>query len=356
MKKILLKSLAFLLILALSITLIMVIIREVNQYKNAQKLILDGPNSINEQKYVEIGGIDQWITIRGEDRTNPVLLIVPGGPGSTYTIFNPLLRAWEKHFTIVQWDLRGAGKTFGKNGKEGSGLITFEILAQDGIKLSEYLCQYLEQEKLILIGSSVGSIIALNMAKQAPELFHAYVGTDQNVGADPNHVAYNLTLKAMKGAGDKKGLQKVENIGPDKSRWSREDFDQMNKLMASSMPDVPNMIFDLKIPSMNFSPDHSIRDIFDMFNGMNFSTDMLYDELMAFDVYELGLEFQVPFFIFHGDSDIITPASLAKDYFDEVVAPHKEFALINNGGHLAAFARPEQFLEELINRVQPIIK
>jgi len=271
-------------------------------------------------------------------------------------VFTPLLRSWEKHFTIVQWDLRGAGKTFHKNGKERSGVITFDILAQDGIELSKYLCQYLEQEKLTLIGSSVGSIIGLKMAKQAPELFHAYVGTDQNVGDDPNHVAYNLTIKALEDLNDKKRLQQAQNIGPDKLRWSRANFDKMNKLMANSMPEVPNMIFDLKIPSMNYSPDHSIRDIFDMFNGMNFSLEILYDELMAFDAYELGLEFQVPFFIFQGDSDIITPASLAKDYFDEVVVPHKEFVLIRNAGHLAAFARPEQFLEELINRVQPIIK
>ena len=356
MKRILFKSLIVLLLVVLAISVTALLIREVNQHKHAKKLVLEGPNTIEEQKYVEIGGIDQWITIRGEDRTNPILLTVPGGPGSTHTVFNPLLREWEKHFTVVQWDLRGSGKTFRVNGQEGSGSITFDILAQDGIELSEYLSRYLGQEKIILVGSSVGSVIALKMAKHSPELFHAYVGTDQNVGADPQSISYNLTLQALQTAGDTKSLEKVESMGPDKSRWSREQFDAMNKIMARSMPGVPDMIMDLKVPYMFYSPDHSISDIVDIFKGMNFSLDMLFDELIAFNAYDLGLEFELPFFIFHGDSDIITPIVLAEEYFDQVEAPHKEFAYIRDAGHLAAFARPEQFLDELVQRVLPIIQ
>jgi pimeloyl-ACP methyl ester carboxylesterase len=165
-----------------------------------------------------------------------------------------------------------------------------------------------------------------------------------------------MTLKALESSGDKKGVRKVEKIGPDKSRWSQEDFNKMNKLMTENMPNVPNMITDLKIPSMSSSPDHSIWDIIDIFNGMTFSLDMLYDELIAFDAHKLGLDFDLPFFILHGDSDIITPTSVAKEYFDEVKAPHKEFALIKKAGHLAAFAQPEQFLDELIHRVRPLAK
>ncbi|WP_153043293.1 alpha/beta fold hydrolase, partial [Bacillus cereus] len=157
-----------------------IVLRKRNQSKNAKELQINTPNSIIEGYYVKIGGIDQWITIRGENRNNPVLLLIHGGPASTYSIFSPLLRSWEKHFVIVQWDQRGAGKTFGKNGKEGSGTVTFNRRAQDGVEVAEYLRDKLGHRKVILIGSSVGSLIGIMMAKLRPDLFYAYVGTDQN--------------------------------------------------------------------------------------------------------------------------------------------------------------------------------
>jgi pimeloyl-ACP methyl ester carboxylesterase len=329
------------------------VLRKRNQRKNAQKLQINTPNSIVEGHYVKIGGIDQWVTIRGEDRKNLVLLFIHGGPASTYSIFSPLLRSWEKHFTIVQWDQRGAGKTFRKNTKDGSGTITFDRLALDGIEVTEFLCCKLGHPKVILIGSSVGSLIGAMMAKHRPDLFYAYVGTDQNA-PDPQHLTYKLTLDALSAAGNAKGIQFVEKMGPVPSQWSRKDFDQRNQFIVKAIRNVPNMIMDLILPSMLSSPEHKIRDIIDIFKGMNFSLDHLFDELLTFDFNKLGTRFELPFFIFQGDTDIITPTATAKAYFDEIEAPHKEFVLIQNAGHLACFARTDQFLEELINRVRPI--
>ncbi len=62
------------------------------------------PHGIAEERFVRIEGIDQWIGIRGENVENPVLLLIHGGPGSSCSIFTPLIRSWESHFTVVQWD------------------------------------------------------------------------------------------------------------------------------------------------------------------------------------------------------------------------------------------------------------
>jgi hypothetical protein len=40
------------------------------------------PNGIDEAKAVDIGGIRQWITVRGHDRRNPILLALHGGPAA----------------------------------------------------------------------------------------------------------------------------------------------------------------------------------------------------------------------------------------------------------------------------------
>ena len=61
------------------------------------------------------------------------------------------------------------------------------------------------------------------------------------------------------------------------------------------------------------------------------------------------------FFLFQGEADAYTMTSLAEEYFAEVEAPHKAFALIRNAGHFAAFTRPDQFLTELLTHVRPLV-
>src|SRR5690625_1139988 len=133
-------------IMAKSNVLTDILFRSRNKKKKAQKLKTN-PDGVYEAQYVEIGGIHQWVAIRGNQPGNPVLLFVHGGPGSPYSMFSPLISFWEEHFTIVQWDQRGSGKTFRKNSKNDSGSLTFDQLARDGIKLVEYLCSTLEQKK-----------------------------------------------------------------------------------------------------------------------------------------------------------------------------------------------------------------
>jgi pimeloyl-ACP methyl ester carboxylesterase len=156
-----------------------VLIRPLNRRWEAKKLIISAPNEVDEQRYVRIGGIDQWMTIRGENRDNPALLFLHGGPGAGHTMFNSLTRAWERHFTIVQWDQRGSGKTRRKNGPLGPRELTLMRLEEDGLQVVDYVRSYLNQEKIVLVASSVGSTFGLAMAKRRPDLFVAYVGTDQ---------------------------------------------------------------------------------------------------------------------------------------------------------------------------------
>ncbi|WP_088011085.1 alpha/beta fold hydrolase [Gottfriedia acidiceleris] len=335
--------------------LLELLLRKRNQRKNTKVLQINTDNSIVESGYVNIGGIAQWISIRGENRNNPILLLIHGGPASTYSIFSPLLRSWEKHFVVVQWDQRGAGKTFGKNGKEGCGTITFNRLAQDGVELTEYLTARLGHQKAILIGSSVGSLIGVIMAMLRPELFYAYVGTDQN-SPDSNNLLHEIAMNAVRTAGNTKGAQLIEKMGTDQSKWSRKDFDKRNRILVKAINGVPNMITDLILPSMLSSPEHKLSDIIYIFKGMNYTIDHLYDEIKTFDFKNLGMKFEIPVFIFHGDNDIITPTELAKVFYNEIKAPQKEFVLIKNAGHLACFARADQFLEELITRVLPLTK
>ncbi|MET3546655.1 pimeloyl-ACP methyl ester carboxylesterase [Paenibacillus favisporus] len=337
----------------MSNALVQIVMRKRNQQKNARLLRITASEGIAESGFVRIGGIDQWVTIRGENRRNPVLLFVHGGPGSVYSIFSPLLRSWEKDFTIVQWDQRGAGKTFRRNGKQGSGSLTFDRLAKDGIELSEYLSGKLQQTKLILVGSSAGSLTGIMMAARRPDLYHAYVGTDQNA-PDPEHVGHRLLLEAFRATGSKKGAELLERMGTDPSTWNSRDVDTRNRLMVKAIRGVPNMITDLIMPSMLSSPEHTMKDMSDLFKGMKFSAEALHEDMVRFDFDKIGYRFELPVFIVQGDSDFITPTATAKAYYGRIDAPYKEFVLIHQAGHLACFSRPEQFYAFLQNKILPL--
>jgi len=69
-------------------------------------------DSIAVLEKVTLGGSEQWITIRGKNRNNPVLLFLAGGPGGTQlAATREQLKKLEENFVIVNWDQPGAGKS-----------------------------------------------------------------------------------------------------------------------------------------------------------------------------------------------------------------------------------------------------
>src|SRR5829696_7415064 len=151
--------------------------RKVRQRQVANALEITTPNGIVEQRFVRLGGTDQWIQIRGEDRDNPVLLVLHGGPGWPNAVFTLPLRPWERHFIVVQWDQRGAGKTFRRNGKAGTGPMTFDRRVSHAIELIEFVRGHLGVDRVIVLAESMGTLTGLPLAKRRPDLVHALVAT-----------------------------------------------------------------------------------------------------------------------------------------------------------------------------------
>jgi pimeloyl-ACP methyl ester carboxylesterase len=328
------------------------LIRPLIKRRNARKLIITQPGGIREEQFVPIGGIEQWVTIRGQDRSSPVLLILHGGPGSPYTPFNSWLGEWEHYFTVVQWDQRGGGKTFRKNGEAATGPLSFDKLASDGIELVEHLCAHLGHKKIILLGSSVGSFIGLLMIRHRPELFYAYVGTDQT-GPGVPEASYALTIDAARRVGDKKGVAALRTMGDNPSAWTYQQYLRMNQIAIHASTSVPHMVNDLMLPALLFAPDYKMSDILAVQTGMEYSASQLFAEMKTFDFDALGYGFDLPFFVFQGEGDLITPAATAKAYIAHIQAPQKAFVPLQGAGHLAEFCHPHQYLQELVKYVLP---
>jgi pimeloyl-ACP methyl ester carboxylesterase len=173
--------------------------RAYRQQLGARALAIQSSNGVEEGMYVKIGGIDQWIQIRGEDRSNPVILFVHGGPGGSTLPMSSGWQPWAKYFTVVQWDQRGAGRTFRMTGESVAATMTLAQMTQDGVEVAEFLRAYLHKDRIVLIGHSWGSFLGIHIVKQRPDLFHAYVGTGQVVGRQTFEKQFDLVVARLKG-------------------------------------------------------------------------------------------------------------------------------------------------------------
>ncbi|AWZ07467.1 MULTISPECIES: alpha/beta hydrolase [unclassified Streptomyces] len=329
--------------------------RALRRAQAAKALRIDSPQGIDERGFVRIGGIDQWISVRGEDRANPVVVEIHGGPGAANSIYTARTRSWERHFTLLRWDMRGAGKTFGRGGPEGQGEATFERLYEDVLEVTHHARRLLGAERVVLLANSYGSAFGLRLARAHPELYSAYVGTDQNIhtgGRDTS--AYDALLERLRAAGKHKQVARVEEIGPDPYAWTPRQQATYAKLCAQSDPLTLDTIKKVVLGSMWLSPLHSLRDLRDFFKGQSFS-ERITGGTAGFDDRAEGTRFEIPFFVFQGEYDVLTPTASAHAYFEEVEAPVKHFAVIEGCSHFASFRRPDRFLDLLLTHVRPLL-
>ncbi len=328
--------------------------REFVRARNAREYAITTPNGIDEAKYVEVGGIQQWITIRGENRTNPVLLFLHGGPGDATNPWGYAgFRLWLTRFTVVQWDQRGAGRTFGRNRDAPRETITLARMTQDGIELADLLRKQLGKDKIVLVGHSWGSILGVHMVKARPELFYAFVGTGQ-VGdpAASYTVAHRELLKKAEAVHDERAVRELREVGPPpyvdgrgygvQRRWSNL-FEGADAFIASMVG------FALT------APGYTLRDVNDWFDGQMVSGERLVGQSSALEARTLAGDFAVPVFVIQGAEDFTTPTSLARSFVDSIRAPAKAFVTIE-GGHFAVFIKPKAFLDQLVPRVLPLTR
>jgi pimeloyl-ACP methyl ester carboxylesterase len=311
-------------------------------------------SAINEQAFVSIGGIDQWISIRGDNRDNPVILVLHGGPGVSNAPFAPAFLPWEKDFTIVEWDQRGAGRTFGRHGPDGAGVLSIDRLTQDGIELTQYLRSHLQKDKVVLLAVSFGSVIGQKMVYARPELFSAYVGSGQFVNAaEGDALGYTLTLAQARATGNSDAIKALEAIGP--PPWPDVKTRSAAKGWATRMTKADDPASTMNVPAMlKALPDYSEADLKNLAAGAAFSTEPLVRDAMSFDARALGARFPVALFIFQGADDFNTPTPLVERWFATINAPTKAIIIVDHASHGAFYTHSRELGRFLTDRVRPL--
>jgi pimeloyl-ACP methyl ester carboxylesterase len=318
---------------------------------------------IDEGLFVSINGLDQWITVRGRDRRNPVLLWLHGGPGVAMSGQAPLFFDWERDFTIVQWDQPGGGATLAKNGIEATGPLTIARFTADAIAVAEWTRNHLGCRKVVVMGVSWGTILGLELASRRPDLVAAYVGTGQFVdGPRGARMGYDLALAGAEARGDAPALAELRKAGP--PPYSRfEDFIVRQKYVnpPGEPPSAEEKAATAEAAKLLAAkPPADARWVArglpdrDWVQAFLDTQKAAFRETNAFAAESLGLRFKVPMFFFQGENDWNTPTALVREYVGRIKAPHKELVILPGADHVAVVFH-DRLLRLLDERVRPLV-
>lgn len=304
---------------------------------------LDG--GINEQMYVDINGTKQWISIYGQDKNNPVLLYLHGGPGSSTSTFDyAFTRKWSDVYTVVTWDQRNCGKSYSAD--QNDTVLTYDLMMSDGLEMTKYLSDYLGKDKITLLGHSWGTYFGSNLAFRYPDYYECYIGTGQLVDFYQNEIAFKE--EATRWAGnDEESKQLIEKLTV--GDFSMEYYSARNELMTKYGYDMMVDGSDYNLTAaLVFNPYYSIGDFYKYLNS-DFS---VYNEFLQSDEFSkfslLGkTDYQMPFYNINGDKDYQTNYLIAQDYFESVNAPRKKLYIMNDTTHGLLESKSEEFSDIL---------
>jgi pimeloyl-ACP methyl ester carboxylesterase len=354
------KYLALFLAAALLLTIsCAAIYRYAAQTKIARARAVHSPDGIDSLEPVSIGGITQWIEIRGQSAKNPILLFIHGGPGSAFLPFARIFQSpWEKYFTVVQWEQRGAGKTYSANSTAvQQPTMNVARMNADTLEMVNYLRKRFAREKIFVLGHSWGSILGLQLAHDHPELLYAYIGVGQASDAQQNEVVlYQDTLAEARRTQNHKAIQQLTALAPYPS--PNITFQQIRTVRewSSTLIGPPQSGEDesMGLTAVFVTPEYSLINDVDWMRGQLFSVNLLLPELTRLNLTALGYDYRVPIFFLEGRHDPYTPSSVAKSLFDKINAPAKDFVWFENSGHFPFTEEPTKFTDTLIQRVLPL--
>ncbi|MGE5676179.1 MAG: alpha/beta fold hydrolase [Mycobacterium leprae] len=322
---------------------------------------IPGSESIAELTTVEINGLRQTLLLRGENRRNPILLFLHGGPGTAQISYaRRFTKDLERDYVVVNWDQRGAGLSYSDQVPKES--MTVAQFIEDTRAVSEWLLQRLGQEKLFLAGHSWGTVMGTMTAARYPHLFHAYVGIGQ-VTAMPDNEAfsYQFTLETARQRGNAKAVRELERIGPPPYAGGLKDLGVERKWLGrfGGVIHEGRSIRRL-LMALLLSTEYTLPDYVRFYRGQQFTFAHLMDEFLTVNLPVQVPQLKVPVYYILGRHDHNCPSELAVDYFNRLSAPAKELFWLENSAHHFMSEEPGELtrvlrkvLQDHRNRVLP---
>ena len=320
------------------------------------------PDGIQKLEKIRIGGIDQWISIRGKHRDAPILLFLHGGPGFTSIPSSYLfMQGWDEYFTVVQWEQRGAGKTYASNDADKiRPTMSIERMVDDAEEVAAYLRKTYGRQRIVLVGHSWGTVPGVMLAQRHPDWFHAYVGIGQVVSmARSEAMGYAAVLKAARDEGNTQAVTELESLAPfpdptnpartlaslgKERRWLNQYDGYTWRNGAGHDGDVGQ-----------FSPDYSADDAKARLEGLDFSLSSLWTPMSRID-FSHQVRFGCPVVFFEGRHDLNVSSALLGEWFPTVQAPSKKLVWFDDSAHMVIEEEPGKVLVHLVQDVLPLTR
>jgi len=307
--------------------------------------------SIAEVGYLRLGGLDQWVMIRGENVANPLLVLVHGGPGfPEMRLFRTFNAPLEKDFTVVYWEQRGTDKSFDPKIPKSS--MTVERFIADLDELVEATRIRFGQDKVALYGHSWGSALGVLYAARFPDKVSAYVGAGQ-IGDWPasERICYGFTLAEAERRGNRRALRELRAIGPPPHTAQRMIVQR--KWLTLFVGMVRGLSLWKFSRIMIDGPESSLWDLPNILRGTEFSTYTLWDEISALNLVKAAPALAMPVFFFIGRHDHVIAPETSVAYFDRLIAPSKRLVWFEESAHEPPFEEPAKFNAAMAALVRP---
>jgi proline iminopeptidase len=325
---------------------------------DARKIV--SPHGIEQLVKVRIGGIEQWVSIRGTDTRNPVLLYIHGGPGY---VSMPMswwfARGWEEYFTVAQWDQRGAGKTYLLNDPTKiAPTLTLARMEADAEEMAGWVRKRLGKKKIFVLGHSWGSYLGLELASRHPDWLHAYIGVGQLTnGPESERRGWAFALNAARRARNTKAVRELEAIAlyfaPGHPSSLKDIYTERRWLEFYGGAMAYRHGSSAESDLADLSPDYTDAEIARIWQGNDFSERYLLAKVLALDLTGIR-KLDCPLIIFAGRHDYNVNSQVAAEWFAKVQAPSKQFVWFENSAHLPMTEEPGKFLLSLVRYARPI--
>jgi len=323
----------------------------------ADRVVSD--HGIDEAKAIEIGGVRQWITVRGRDRRNPILLVIHGGPAvpelpNRYLFEGP----WTDYFTVVEWDQRGAGKTYELNDPAAiAPTLSRERIVQDAAELTDWLRKTYGRTKIFVIGHSWGTAVGLELARRHPDWLYAYVGVGQIIDMQAGERAsYAWTMAEARQRADPEAVRELTAIAPYPEEDGSIPLAKINTerkwLVQYGGLTHNRSSFDVWENAERISPDYDEADFKAIDKGSLLSLPRLLPDLAKTDFSHVR-RIDCPVIIFAGRYDETTPSGPVTAWFERLSAPSKRLVWFENSAHMMYVEEPGRVLMHLVEDARP---
>lgn len=325
-----------------------------------RKIIIKRRNKgINISGFVKIGGVKQYLRIRGKDLARPLIIFLHGGPALPVRgMDDAFMSRLEGKFVCVQWDQRGSGRSQGTEEDLQTLLCDLDEVVSFALKLTG-------NQKALIVGHCWGSVVGLEYAALHPEKTAGYIGICQFVSG---RRSYSRIKKiAVEAAATRGNFCDAVQISKrfsgllsarDTSEMSIDDWMKIHSLYEKycgygGRKNNFSLIFGALC-----SPDFSFEDFCYLLSWANVKGSMkTHRKIMDECIYKVDFlahppKLRVPVRFIEAGRDAVTDSGLALELLGEIYATDKRAYLVKKAGHNVIFDKPGQLAELIAAAVE----